>query len=85
MRAHEEDATREGDPRYVVPDGARVRELRRAQGWSQEAFAERAGVSVRTVRNVEGGRRSTATTVGPVARALDVAPGALLRGGGGKA
>ena len=86
MRPHEEgSAEEEKDPRYVFPDGGRVRRLRRLQGWSQEAFAEAAGVSVRTVRNVEGSRRSTATTVGLVARALGVAPAALVRRRGGEA
>lgn len=35
--------------------GRRVAELRAARGWTQEALAERAGVSLTYVRQVEGG------------------------------
>lgn len=38
--------------------GRRVAELRRAQGWTQEKFAERAEVSVGYVREVEGGHEN---------------------------
>ncbi len=38
--------------------GRRVAELRNALGWTQEAFAERAGISVGYVRQVEGGHEN---------------------------
>jgi transcriptional regulator with XRE-family HTH domain len=36
--------------------GRRIAELRVARGWTQEAFAELAGVSPGYVRQIEGGR-----------------------------
>lgn len=47
--------------------------MRRERGWTQEDLAERSGLSVRTVRNVELGKISPrASTVTLLARALDI-------------
>ena len=43
--------------------GARVRQLRRAQGWSQETLAERAGLHWTYVGSVERGERNQARAV----------------------
>lgn len=40
-------------PGRIVPNGARIRELRDALGVKQADFAERCGVSDRTLRNIE--------------------------------
>ena len=54
------------------PFGALLRQFRRAAGLSQEALADRAGLSVRAVRALEGGERRVPYphTVGQLARAL---------------
>ncbi len=36
---------------------ARIREIRKARGWSQEAFAERAGLKYKHYQSVEAGRK----------------------------
>jgi transcriptional regulator with XRE-family HTH domain len=52
--------------------GRRVAELRAVRGWTQEAFAERAEVSVGYVRQVEGGRENlTIATLCKLAAVLD--------------
>ena len=48
---------RRPDP-LLLDVGRRVAELRRARGWTQEKFAERAEVSVGYVREVEGGHEN---------------------------
>lgn len=53
--------------------GRRVAELRRAQGLTQEQFAELAEVSVGYVRQVEGGRENlTIATMVKLAALLEV-------------
>lgn len=42
--------------------GRRIAELRVARGWTQEEFAERAGVSPGYVRQIEGGRGNITLT-----------------------
>jgi predicted ATPase/transcriptional regulator with XRE-family HTH domain len=54
--------------------GEMVAELRRMLGLTQEALAERSGISVRTIRNLEGGRtgRPRSASVTLLADALDL-------------
>lgn len=53
--------------------GRRVAELRAARGWTQEQFAERAGVTAGYVRQVEGGRGNlTVASLVKLAALLDV-------------
>lgn len=53
--------------------GARVRQLRRGRGWSQEELGERIGRSVDTISNVERGASSTRIdTAAQIARVLGI-------------
>lgn len=59
--------------------GKNVRRLREAQGWSQEDYADRAGVHRTYVSDIERGRRNpTITVVEKLAQPLGVSPGSLL-------
>lgn len=50
--------------------GERLKALRLDHDLDQKAFAERAGISERSLRNLEGGRGSTLRTLTSVLRAL---------------
>ncbi|SDZ52607.1 Helix-turn-helix [Herbiconiux ginsengi] len=50
--------------------GERIRALRLSKNLDQSAVAERAGVSLRTVKNLENGRGSSVATLVRVVRAL---------------
>jgi transcriptional regulator with XRE-family HTH domain len=59
--------------------GRNVRRLREEKGWSQEDYADRAGIHRTYVSDIERGRRNpTVTVVEKLANALDVDPGRLL-------
>ena len=59
--------------------GANVRRLREAKGWSQEEFADRAGIHRTYVSDIERGRRNpTVTLVEKLAVPLAVRAGQLL-------
>jgi transcriptional regulator with XRE-family HTH domain len=59
--------------------GTRVRELRLAEGWSQEDLAERAGLHRNYVGGIERGERNPALdNIWRLADALGVAPGDLF-------
>jgi len=59
--------------------GTNVRRLREAKGWSQEEYADRAGIHRTYVSDIERGRRNpTVTVVEKLAKALAVKAGALL-------
>ena len=59
--------------------GLNVRLLRQARGWSQEDYADRAGIHRTYVSDIERGRRNpTITVVEKLAMPLEVAPGKLL-------
>lgn len=59
--------------------GRNVRQLREAKGWSQEDYADRAGIHRTYVSDIERGRRNpTITVVEKLARPLEVTPGSLL-------
>ena len=58
--------------------GLNVRRLRQAKGWSQEEFAERAGVHRTYVSGVERGvRNPTVTVVEKLATGLEATVGGL--------
>jgi transcriptional regulator with XRE-family HTH domain len=59
--------------------GRNIRRLRMARGWSQEEFADRAGIHRTYVSDIERGRRNpTVTVVERLAEPLDLSPGRLL-------
>ncbi len=56
-----------------------LRQLRQDKGWSQEAFADEAGLHRTYVSDLErAARNPTISVVEKLATALDVAPGRLL-------
>ncbi len=62
--------------------GQNVRRLREAKGWSQEDYADRAGIHRTYVSDIERGRRNpTITVVEKLAEPLGVTAGQLLDGG----
>ena len=59
--------------------GHNVRRLREAKGWSQEDYADRAGIHRTYVSDIErGSRNPTVTVVEKLAKPLEVRPGELL-------
>jgi DNA-binding Xre family transcriptional regulator len=63
----------------------RVDELAERKGWSARRLAEKAGVDIKTARNILTGRatRVDLETIGRLADALGVEPGSLWRRAGG--
>ncbi|WEV60713.1 helix-turn-helix transcriptional regulator [Streptococcaceae bacterium ESL0729] len=49
-----------------------IAQLRKGQGLTQEALAEKSGLSIRTIQRLEGGDDASLETLKSVARALDV-------------
>ena len=63
----------------LVEVGARVREHRKAHGWSQEALAELSGVARLYISQIETGSRNLSVIyLLLLAKALDVEPSQLL-------
>lgn len=61
--------------------GLNVRRLREAKGWSQEDYADRAGIHRTYVSDIERGRRNpTITVVEKLAGPFAIPPGDLLNG-----
>jgi transcriptional regulator with XRE-family HTH domain len=59
--------------------GRNVRRLREEKGWSQEDYADRAGIHRTYVSDIERGRRNpTVTVVEKLAKPLGVRAGELL-------
>lgn len=58
--------------------GKNLRTQRLAAGKTQTALANAAGVSLRTVQEIEAGKGTTVTTVIALADALGLTPGSLL-------
>ena len=68
------------DERYSYTRfGKRVRELRKAQGWTQEELANRAGLDRTYIGRCETGRQNaTLKTIYALAAALGVEPATLV-------
>jgi len=63
--------------------GRNIRRLRQDRGWSQEDYADRAGIHRTYVSDIErGARNPTITVVEKLASPLEVPPGTLLDGDG---
>ena len=63
-------------------DGEKLRQLRDAKVWTLRRLKEESGVAADTIHDLEHGRRrAKQTTIIKLAEALDVDPGALLKGG----
>lgn len=63
--------------------GRNIRRLRQDRGWSQEDYADRAGIHRTYVSDIErGARNPTITVVEKLAGPLEVPPGTLLDGDG---
>lgn len=63
----------------LIAFGGAVRALRRRRGWSQEEFADRAGLHRTYVGGIERGERNVSLiNIGRIAAALDVPLSALL-------
>jgi len=61
--------------------GNRVREMRKSQGLSQEAFADKCGLDRTYISGIERGKRNVALcNVEVIARALGVSISELMRG-----
>ncbi|MCD2317272.1 helix-turn-helix domain-containing protein [Sphingomonas sp. IC-11] len=61
--------------------GGNIRRLRLEKGWSQEAYADEAGIHRTYVSDIErGARNPTITVVEKLAAPLGVTAGALLDG-----
>lgn len=59
--------------------GQNVRRLRQEKGWSQEDYADRAGIHRTYVSDIERGfRNPTITVVEKLATPLEVEPGRLM-------
>ena len=59
--------------------GRNIRKLREARGWSQEDYADRAGIHRTYVSDIERGRRNpTITVVEKLAAPLEVTAGQLI-------
>jgi transcriptional regulator with XRE-family HTH domain len=59
--------------------GSNVRRLREAKGWSQEDYADRAGIHRTYVSDIERGRRNPSIrVVERLAKPLEVSAGTLL-------
>jgi len=64
--------------------GTRVRELRKEQGLSQEAFADRCGLDRTYIGGIERGERNVALkNIALIARALGITISQLTKGLGG--
>ena len=68
-------------PDILLRFGARVRELRKGKGYSQETFAERCGLDRTYIGGIERGERNVALrNIETIAKALDITLSDLMRG-----
>ncbi|MGV7210654.1 helix-turn-helix domain-containing protein [Oxalobacteraceae bacterium A2-2] len=82
------DTARQGEDRDGIPSGLvrgfgiGVRQLREAQGWSQERLAENSNLNRSYIGEIERGRViASLVTVEKLAAALQLTPSALLTRG----
>jgi transcriptional regulator with XRE-family HTH domain len=65
--------------RGVIPDGSKLRDLRRSAGWTQEQLASLAECDVKTLRAAEQSRRVDLSTLTQLAARLGLSSRELLR------
>ena len=71
----------ERTPDILLRFGHRIRELRKAKGFSQESFAEHCGLDRSYMGGIERGERNVALrNVEIIARALDLTISELMQG-----
>jgi transcriptional regulator with XRE-family HTH domain len=64
----------------VEPNGAKIAELRKQNGMTQEDLAKKAGYSERLLRDIERKNHAVpVTTITEIATVLNVAPGEITR------
>ncbi|MDZ7750467.1 MAG: helix-turn-helix transcriptional regulator [Gammaproteobacteria bacterium] len=61
--------------------GGRLREARKARGWTQEELACRADTSQAVIQKIENGKSLRPRKIDVIARVLDVDPAWLMFGG----
>ena len=66
--------------REIQPDGQKINRLREERGWQAQDLADKAQCSLRTVTNLEAGKRCFKCTLAAVASALGVEYRELLAG-----
>jgi transcriptional regulator with XRE-family HTH domain len=78
--ARKDPPGRSGKASETLVDGGRLAQLRHDHGWTQELLAGRAGLSTELVKKLEQGAKRSArlSTLGALARALNVPVGVLL-------
>ena len=60
--------------------GMNIKSLRKAYGWTQEEFAEHAGINDKEVGHIENGYRNvTVNTLCKISLALKIAPEKLIQ------
>ena len=64
----------------VLPNGARIRQLRQARNWGQRDLAEAVCVSLRTIWNIEQGKPTRSQNLKAIAKALGIDPLCLRAG-----
>jgi transcriptional regulator with XRE-family HTH domain len=68
-------------PNILERFGNRVRELRKTQGLSQEAFADKCGLDRTYISGIERGKRNVALcNIEAVARAFEISISELMHG-----
>ncbi len=55
-------------------DSARIKELRKAKGWSQEQLSEASGLSPRTIQRIEGEGNASMESIRILAEEFDIDP-----------
>lgn len=67
------------DERFAPTDGKAIKDLRKKKGWSQNRLAEKADVSLDSIKRAEKGEHKQLGTILKIATALGVQPSAISR------
>ena len=70
------------DERFVTPDGRAIRKFRKEKKvWAQQKLADKAGISVDTIKRAERGEDKQLSIIAKIAVALGVEPAEIISGG----